>query len=248
MPELVLAHDLGTTGNKASLFDLEGHPLVSAFEGYATDYPRPGWAEQDPADWWRAISRSTRRVLAESGRRGEDVAVASFSGEMMSCLLVDAKGLPLRKAIIWADQRAEAEASWMAERLGAAEGYRITGHRLGASYTAAKVLWVRAHQPDLYTRTAKVLQAKDYAAWMLTGAWATDYSDASGTNLFDLRERRWSGEILSALGLEPGQALALVRSMCRPYPRTQVTQCSRKCRSVRRASCRQGSLFAPPCL
>lgn len=203
MPELVLAHDLGTTGNKASLFDLEGHPLVSAFEGYATDYPRPGWAEQDPADWWRAISRSTRRVLAESGRRGEDVAVASFSGEMMSCLLVDAKGLPLRKAIIWADQRAEAEASWMAERLGAAEGYRITGHRLGASYTAAKVLWVRAHQPDLYTRTAKVLQAKDYAAWMLTGAWATDYSDASGTNLFDLRERRWSGEILSALGLEP---------------------------------------------
>jgi xylulokinase len=183
MSGLILARDLGTTGNKTPLFDVEGHLLDSAFEGYPTDYPYPGWAEQDPADWWRAVSHSMRRVLAESSRAGKDVSVISFSGEMISCLPVDAGDLPLRKALIWADQRAEAEASWMVGRLGVAEGYRITGHRLSASYTAAKLLWVRAHQPDLYARTAKVLRAKDYTAWMLTGVFATDYSDASGSNL-----------------------------------------------------------------
>lgn len=199
MSRLILAHDLGTTGNKASLFDVEGGLLASAFEGYPTDYPLPGWAEQDPSDWWRAVCRSTQRVLAESGCSPRDIAVISFSGQMMSCLPVDAQGVPLRKAIIWADQRAEAEAQWMIEKLGVADGYAITGHRLSASYTAAKLLWVRAKQPDLYARTAKMLQAKDYVAWMLSGVFATDYSDASGTNLFDLRNRRWSVEILSAL-------------------------------------------------
>lgn len=203
MPKLILAHDLGTTGNKALLFDAEGSLLASAFEGYPTDYPQPGWAEQDPADWWRAVCYSTQKVLAESGCSPKDIAVVSFSGQMMSCLPVSAEGLPLRKAIIWADQRAEAEASWMAERLGAAEGYTITGHRLSASYTAAKLLWVRAKQPELYVRTFKVLQAKDYVVWKLTGVFATDYSDASGTNLFDLRSRRWSNEILSTLEIAP---------------------------------------------
>ena len=212
MSRLILAHDLGTTGNKASLYDVEGRLLASAFEGYPTDYPQPGWAEQDPADWWRAVCRSTQGVLAESDCRGKDVAVISFSGQMMSCLPVDARGVPLRKAIIWADQRAEAEASWMAERLGVAEGYYITGHRLSASYTAAKLLWVRSKQPDLYARTVKVLQAKDYAAWMLTGVFATDYSDASGTNLFDLRGRHWSAEILSVLGFAPELLPAAVPS------------------------------------
>ncbi len=199
MRELILAHDLGTTGNKATLFDAAGQMLSSVFVGYDTAYPQAGWAEQDPADWWRAVCLSSQQLLRESGHEAREIAVLSFSGEMMSCLPVDDGGRPLRSAIIWADQRADGEAAMLIDRVGAERTYRITGHRASASYTAAKLLWVRAHQPEIYAHTHKVLQAKDYAAYRLTGVYATDYSDASGTNLFDLRARRWSEEMLGAL-------------------------------------------------
>ena len=204
MAGLILSHDLGTTGNKASLFSIDGRLVASAYVGYATSYPHPGWAEQDPADWWRAIGDSTRRLLAESGRSATEVAVVSFSGEMMSCLPLDAQGRPLCQAIIWADQRAEAEARMMAERAGRERVYALTGHRASASYSAAKALWLRRRQPEIYAQTQVILQAKDYAAYKLTGIYATDYSDASGTNLFDLRQRRWSEELFAAFELDPG--------------------------------------------
>jgi xylulokinase len=203
MRELILAHDLGTTGNKATLFDASGNMLRSAFAGYDTAYPQAGWAEQDPADWWRAVCRSSQQLLGQSGRDAREIAVISFSGEMMSCLPVDEAGRPLRSAIIWADQRADREAATIVDLLGAERTYRLTGHRASASYTAAKLLWVRTHQPEIYAHTHKVLQAKDYVAYRLTGVYATDYSDASGTNLFDLRARSWSEEILAALEIPP---------------------------------------------
>ena len=203
MAELILAHDLGTTGNKASLFRPDGHPVASAYRPYPTAYSRPGWAEQDPADWWRAVAESTRELLSASRYGPEDVAVVAFSGQMMACLPVDGAGIPLRPAIIWADQRAEAQAARLRERVGRARVYEITGHRAGASYTAAKALWVRDEQPDVFRRARWLLQAKDYVALRLTGEVATDYSDASGTNLFDLRARAWSSEILEALDLDP---------------------------------------------
>ncbi|NLG52080.1 MAG: xylulokinase [Chloroflexi bacterium] len=203
MAELILAHDTGTTGNKASLFDAEGRLLCSAFVGYQTHYPRPGWAEQNPQDWWRALCASTARLLSESGCRAQDIAVVAFSGEMMSCLPVDADGEPLRSAIIWADQRAYVEAEALAERVGREEVYRITGHRAGANYTAPKMLWLREHQPDIYARMRRVLQAKDYMVYRLTGEYATDYSDASGTLLFDLAGRHWPASILEALDIAP---------------------------------------------
>jgi len=203
MPRLILAHDLGTTGNKASLFDPEGKMLASVSSPYETDYPRPGWAEQSPADWWEAVGKSTQQLISESRCEAADIAVISFSGQMMGCLPVDVQGRPLRSAIIWADQRAEAEAALIAERVGREQVYAITGHRAASNYTAPKLLWLRNHQPELYARTRKVLQAKDYVAFKLTGVYATDYSDASGTILFDLSARRWADDILAALGLDP---------------------------------------------
>ena len=203
MADLVLAHDLGTTGNKASLFDVSGNLIKSASIGYRTAYLHPGWAEQDPDDWWQAVLGSTEQLLCGSDWEASDIKVIGFSGEMMGCLPVDAKGMPLRTAIIWADQRAEVEAAFIGERVGKQRVYEITGHRVSSNYVAAKILWLRNHQPDLYAQTHKVLQAKDYVAYRLTGAFATDYSDASGTNLFDLRERRWSQEILTAIDLDP---------------------------------------------
>jgi xylulokinase len=149
MAELLLAHDLGTTGNKASLFDASGRLLASAFEPYGTAYPQPGWAEQDPADWWRAICTASQRLFAESNYSPEDVAGIGFSGQMMCCLPVDGAGRPLRSGIIWADTRSQAEAALLAERVGAETVYHLTGHRPSPNDTASKQLWLRSHQPEI---------------------------------------------------------------------------------------------------
>jgi xylulokinase len=199
----ILAHDLGTTGNKATLFDADGTTAATAFEAYETAYPHPNWAEQEPADWWRAVRDSTWELLTTSSVAPGDMAVVSFSGMMNGALAVDATGAPLRSAIIWADQRATAEAEFLAHYCGVEQVYRRTGHRAGASYTAAKMLWIQRHQPDLYARTHQFLQAKDYAAYKLSGVFATDYSDASGTNLFDLEWRDWAVDMIQAVGLDP---------------------------------------------
>ena len=211
----ILAHDLGTTGNKANLFDGRGQPVASSFVGYETAYPHPGWAEQEATDWWRAVRQSTRQLLAQSRVAAGDIAVVSFSGQMMGALPVDGEGTPLRPSIIWADQRATAEAGLLAERCGFQQVYHRTGHRAGASYSAAKMLWIQRHQPELYARAHQFLQAKDYAAYKLTGVFATDYCDASGTNLFDLARRDWALDMVEAIGLDP-------RKLPPVYPSTTV--------------------------
>jgi xylulokinase len=200
----ILAHDLGTTGNKATLFDAAGKPLASTFESYDTAYPHPNWAEQDAADWEHAIIHGTQRLLAQAGVAAGQIVAISFSGHMQGALMVDANGVPLRPAIIWADQRATAQADFIAQTCGDEVVYRRTGHRVSAGYTAAKVLWVKQHQPEVYRRISHVLQAKDYATWLLTGVFATDYSDASGTQVFGLEQHQWSGELLDALELRAG--------------------------------------------
>lgn len=204
MPELILAHDLGTTGDKASLFSYDGELVASTFSGYRTDYPRAGWAEQDGLAWWDTVQSATRALLSAEGISSSDVSVVAFSGQMMGCLAIDAQGEALAPAIIWADTRAQAEASLLRERIGGDHVYQVTGHRASASYSAAKLLWLRAHRPEVFAATDKMLQAKDFVAFCLTNEYATDYSDASGTNLFDLRARKWSSEILDALQLDPG--------------------------------------------
>jgi xylulokinase len=149
------------------------------------------------------VRNSTDELLSTHGVVPGDIAVVSFSGMMNGMLPVDKDGIPLRPAIIWADQRATAEAEHLARSIGKEEVYRRTGHRPGASYTAAKLMWMQRHQAELYARTHKVLQAKDYAAYKLSGVFATDYSDASGTNLFDLETRAWALDLINALGLDP---------------------------------------------
>lgn len=203
MKEFILAHDLGTTGNKATLFDGEGKMVGSAFSGYEVDHPQATWAEEDPADWWRAVVATTRQLLGTSGVAPGEVAVVSFSGQMMGCLPVDAEGRPLRRCIIWADQRAVEQAARLAEQLGEERVYRITGHRISATYSGPKIMWLRDHEPDVFKQAHKFLHVKDYIAYRLTGAYATDRSDASGMSLYDLDRGSWSDEILNAIDLDP---------------------------------------------
>jgi xylulokinase len=205
----ILAHDLGTTGNKATLFDAEGALVGSAFAAYATHYPQPNWAEQEPEAWWRAVSLSSQQLLHDTGVPARDIAAIGFSGQMMGCVPVDAQGRALRSCIIWADQRAQAQAARMAERCGEAAIYRRNGHRASPAYTAPKILWLRDEQPEIFAAAHCFLQPKDYLIHRLTGAFVTDYSDASGTLLFDLVERRWIDEFLGKLDLDPAVLPAL---------------------------------------
>ena len=200
--KFILAHDLGTTGNKASLYDQNGTVLASSFYGYDVDYPKTNWVEQDPEDWWQAVCVSTRQLLTKSRISPEDIACISFSGQMMGCVAVDRNARPLRTALIWADMRAEEEAKVFIDRVGSDQTYKITGHRASSSYSGAKILWVRKHQPDIFAKVHKFLHAKDFIVARLTGNFVTDYSDASGMNLYDLQKRDWSEIILDAIELD----------------------------------------------
>jgi xylulokinase len=212
MSKLILAHDLGTTGNKATLFEENGHLIASEFFGYETFFPDSLSVEQNPEDYWEAVTVSTQRLLDKSGYSREDVAVVSFSGQMMGALPVDANGKPLYRILIWADRRGVKEVQWVSERFDENQIYRITGHRLSPNYSLAKILWLKNNHPDVYHQAKYFLMAKDYVVYKLTGHFASDYSDASGTNLFDLINESWSEEILDKVKIDPAKLPPLYSS------------------------------------
>jgi len=195
---MILAHDLGTSGDKATLYAEDGSNVGSVTIAYEARFFNGCWAEQDPSDWWRAVCESTKRLLAETGTNPADVAVVALSGQMMGCTPVDAQGEAIRPSILYCDQRAVAEERQIAERVGEERFFNIVGHRVSASYSIEKLMWVKAHEPEAFARAAKTLCAKDYVNARLTGRLATDYSDASSTNAFDLNTFAWSDEILAA--------------------------------------------------
>ena len=190
--------DVGTTGVKAIAVSPDGEVLASATRGYPLSTPRPGWAEQDPDDWWRAARASLAEVTAR-----RDVAGIGLSGQMHGLVVLDAEGRVIRPAILWNDQRTAAECAEIEERVGLDRLLELTGNRALTGFTAPKLLWLRRHEPDVYARIARVLLPKDYVRLRLTGEWAIDAADASGTLLFDVAGRRWSEEVLDALELPP---------------------------------------------
>lgn len=201
MQRYILAHDLGTSGNKATLFSVEGVLLASKTVSYPTAYLGDNRVEQDANHWWLAFSESTKSLLADCGVAGEEVVALSFSGQMMGCLCVDDEGKPLRPSIIWADQRSEEQSARLAEQIPLKEFYRIVGHRNTPSYGIQKLMWIRDNEPETFARTHKVLNAKDYIIHNLTGEFVTDYSDANSMACFDINTLRWSERILDAAGI-----------------------------------------------
>ena len=189
--------DVGTTGVKALRISPGGEIVARAEEGYRLSTPQPGWAEQDPEDWWRAAEAA----LAAVGSDG--VAGIGLSGQMHGLVALDNADRVLRPAILWNDQRTGAECAEIEARFGLRELVRLTGNRALPGFTAPKLLWLRRHEPDVYARIARVLLPKDYVRLRLAGEHATDVADASGTLLFDVRQRRWSGEVLEGLEIPP---------------------------------------------
>jgi len=198
----ILAHDLGTSGNKATLYTAEGAQKASATVAYPSRFFNGTWAEQDPEDWWKAVCGSTRELLAQAGVAPNEIAVVALSGQMMGCTPVDAQGNALRPSILYCDQRATAQEAALLEQISMREFYGICGHRASASYVLEKLMWVRDNEPDVFARTAKTLCAKDYINCRLTGVMATDFSDASGTNAFDLNTFAWSEKLVELAGLD----------------------------------------------
>ena len=190
--------DVGTSGVKALAVSPEtGEVLARAEVGYPLSTPRPGWAEQDPEDWWRA----TEEAFAALG--GGEVAGIGLSGQMHGLVALDAADAVIRPAILWNDQRTAAECEEIEERVGLDRLIELTGNRALTGFTAPKLLWLRRHEPDAYARIAHVLLPKDYVRLRLCGERAIDVADASGTLLFDVARRRWSDEVVAALELDP---------------------------------------------
>lgn len=200
MSRYLLAHDLGTSGNKATLYSEDGQLVASHSVSYPTRFFNGNWAEQEPADWWKAVCDSTRAILTRVNPA--DIAVVALSGQMMGCTPVDRSGNALRPSILYCDQRASKQADELLAKISMKDFYAIVGHRISPSYTLEKLMWIRDNEPDLYKRTFKTLCAKDYINFRLTGRMVTDFSDASGTNAFDLNTFTWSQKVIGHAGVD----------------------------------------------
>lgn len=160
--------------------------------------PGPAWAEQDPADWWQAAVKATRQALAESKVAPESIGAIGLSGQMHGAVLLDAKGEVLRPSIIWCDQRTADECRWIDEHVGTARLLELTSNPALTNFTLTKLLWVRTHEPEIWSRVRHVLLPKDYVRFKLSGVHAIDVADASGTLMLDVARRQWSDEMLAA--------------------------------------------------
>ena len=205
--------DIGTSGTKTALFD-EGGVLLASYTGeYPMRQPCNGYAEQDPADWWHAVVNGLRAVLGKSGISAADVGGIGLSGQMHSMVMLDENDRVLRPAILWCDQRTAAECAEITALVGAERLMAITMSPALTGFTASKILWVRNNEPQVYGKCRRVLLAKDYIRYMLTGELATDVSDASGTQLLDIAARDWSAEVLSKLGIDRAWLPRVVESL-----------------------------------
>ena len=196
-----LGLDIGTSGTKALLITAEGKPVASDTQEYPLSTPRPLWAEQDPDDWWRAVVQTTKNVLEKAGIRGEEIAGIGLSGQMHGSVFLDKDNKVLRPALLWCDQRTQAECDWITAQVGRENLVRYISNPVLTGFTAPKIVWLRNHERETYDKVVKVLLPKDYIRYKLTGVHATEVSDASGTALLDVKNRRWSEEVLAAAGI-----------------------------------------------
>jgi xylulokinase len=199
--EYLLGIDVGTTGSKALLIDSRGEIRGSATTEYPMHTPQPLWAEQDPEDWWSATVRSIRQVLESSQVQAQQVAAVGLTGQMHGLVLLDRAGKVLRPCIMWNDQRTALQCAAITERVGLERLLEWTGNPVLPGFTAPKILWVQENEPEVYRQIAHILLPKDYVRFRLTGALASEVSDASGTSLFDVRRRAWCTEMLDALAV-----------------------------------------------
>ena len=197
---IFLGVDLGTSSVKLLAMDEKGKVIQTISKEYPVYYPRPGWAEQNPEDWWNATSAGIRELLTVTGIVGTDIQSIGLSGQMHGLVLLDKENKVLMPALLWCDQRTQDECDYITEHLGGKLS-EYTGNKALTGFTAPKILWVKRNHPEIYAQISHVLLPKDYIRFKLTGEYASDVSDASGTLFFDVAKRGWSKEMLEFLGL-----------------------------------------------
>ncbi len=212
MTELLLGLDLGTSAVKALLLSTGGDVVADVSVPYPLHSPRVGWSEQEPEDWWAGVCRILPQVLERANTTPDHIAGMAVSGQMHGAVVLDAQGSVVRPVILWNDQRSVVQCAQITELLGTERIIELVANPPQVGFTAPKILWLREHEPEAYQRLRTILLPKDYINFRLTGALVTDYSDASGTLLFDVAHRRWSDEMLSALGINRSSLPPLVGS------------------------------------
>ena len=193
--------DIGTSGTKTVLFDIEGNTISSALKEYPMQQPNIGWAEQNPEDWWDATYNTIKQVVTKSGVDPKKIKGIGLAGQMHGLVLLDKDNKVLRPSIIWCDQRTDRECAEITKLIGKERLIEITANPALTGFTASKILWVRNNEPDIYAKVAKILLPKDYVRFRLTGTFATEVSDASGMQLMNIAERNWSTEVLEKLNI-----------------------------------------------
>jgi xylulokinase len=201
MERYLIGLDVGTSGTKAILIDEAGALKSSSTVEYPLYTPQPLWAEQPPSDWWNATCMAVRSLLEQSGIPPSAVVGIGLSGQMHGSVFLDESHQVIRPALLWCDQRTAAECDWITETVGRERVLEWTLNPVLTGFTAGKIVWLHNHEPGHYARVRKVLLPKDYIRFLLTGEFATEVSDASGTALFNVRKRDWAYEMLDALNL-----------------------------------------------
>lgn len=191
--------DLGTSSVKLLLVSREGRILNSVTQGYPLYYPQSGWSEQNPEDWFTGVIRGLKELLC--GQEKGDVKAIGFGGQMHGLVMLDKNDNVIRPAILWNDGRTQKQTDYLNEAIGKEKLSQYTANIAFAGFTAPKILWVRENEPENFAKIDKIMLPKDYVVYRLSGEHATDYSDASGMLLLDVKNRRWSDEMLSICGV-----------------------------------------------
>ena len=202
MPKYLMGVDIGTSGTKSIIADENGRVIASRTEEYPLYTPKPGWAEQRPEDWWDAVVKSVRTIIAKAALPANEIAGLSLSGQMHGLVALDKDMQVIRPAMLWCDQRTQKQCDWITEKAGGLdELVKLTNNRMLTGYTGGKILWLRDEEPENFARMKVFINPKDYIRFKLTGEIGTDMSDASGTGFFDVKSRRWSDRLIEIAGL-----------------------------------------------
>jgi len=193
--------DISTTSAKALIIDETGKVVAVHGTPQPISQPHPLWSEQNPRDWWEGMVQSIRGALSDAGLTGDAISAIGLTGQMHGLVMLNEGGEVLRPSILWNDQRTQAECDAITEKIGFERLIALTGNRALTGFTTPKILWVREHEPDVYARCAHILLPKDYIRYQLTGDYAIDVADASGTLLLNVGERQWSREVVEALDI-----------------------------------------------
>jgi len=197
-----LGMDVGTGGTRAVIVDGEGKLIAGAQSEHAPfRTPHPGWAEQDPEDWWRAAQEAIQLALAAAPEPQEPIGAIGLTGQMHGAVMLDENGAVLRPSLIWCDTRTQPECDWLHEKIGYERLIELTCNPALPNFTLTKLLWVKTHEPEIFAKIRHVMCPKDYVRYRLTGEYAIDVQEASGTLLLDVTHRRWSREVAEAAGI-----------------------------------------------